>query len=102
MGWAVACAGMSRDEFCTFYVDEFEAVAAEWNKMTEAAERANWERMRLGAAIGIQPHVRRRITPRQLVPLPWDNDERPPRPEAPQLTPEERLKRFETLTAQMG
>lgn len=31
------------------------------------------ERARMVAAICIQPHVRKRITPRQLLPLPWDN-----------------------------
>ncbi|HBI57740.1 MAG TPA: hypothetical protein DDY12_01620 [Porphyromonadaceae bacterium] len=48
------------------------------------------------AAINIQPHVRKKITPRQLLPLPWDKDVNP-RNNAPQLTAEERQKRFEEM-----
>lgn len=32
----------------------------------------SWERMRLLAAITIQPHCKNRIRKEQLVPLPWD------------------------------
>jgi len=48
------------------------------------------------ADISIQPHVRKKITPRQLLPLPWDKDVNP-RNNAPQLTAEERQKRFEEM-----
>lgn len=55
------------------------------------------ERARMVAAICIQPHVRKRITPRQLLPLPWDNKKSEMRNNAPQLTAEERKERFEKL-----
>lgn len=55
------------------------------------------ERARMVAAICIQPHVRKRITPRQLLPLPWGNKKSEIRNNATQLTAEERKERFEKL-----
>ncbi|ROT20663.1 hypothetical protein [Xylanibacter rodentium] len=55
------------------------------------------ERACMVAAICIQPHVRKRIIPRQLLPLPWDNKKSEIRNNAPQLTAEEMKERFEKL-----
>lgn len=55
------------------------------------------ERACMVAAICIQPHVRKRIIPRQLLPLPWDNKKSEIRNNATQLTAEERKERFEKL-----
>ena len=59
-----------------------------------------WERMRLLAAYTIQPHVKRKITAKKLLPLPWDKLEpqhkkgqEAPRP----LSAEESKARFEKL-----
>lgn len=41
------------------------------------------EHARTVAAICIQPHVRKRIIPRQLLPLPWDNKKSEIRNNAP-------------------
>lgn len=70
--------------------------------MTESQNHDAWERARIVAAIAIQPHCKKRITPRQLLPLPWDNKKQPRRSEAPKLTAGERLKRFESLTRRAG
>lgn len=56
------------------------------------------ERARTVAAICIQPHIRKRITPRQLLPLPWGNKKSEIRNNATQLTAEERKERFEKLS----
>jgi hypothetical protein len=40
----------------------------------EPQERMEWERMRLLAAITIQPHCKKKMTPERLLPLPWDRD----------------------------
>lgn len=56
------------------------------------------ERAQMVAAICIQSHVRKRITPRLLLPLPWDNKKSEIRNNSPQLTAEERKERFEKLS----
>ena len=52
---------------------------------------------RIHAAISIQPHVKNRIRPEKLLPLPWDKKETCPKPVQQSMTAEERLKRFEML-----
>ena len=72
---------------------EFEAIAAEFSADRQEQTRDRWERMRLLASITIQPHVRRKLTPRQLLPLPWDKDATPAAmPDG--LSKEERLTRL--------
>lgn len=82
---------MNRDDFCGYYIDEFESITEAWNKRSCEIERMQWERMRTAAAINIQPHVRKRITPRQLVPLPWD------KPISEKSAGEQRLSRKERM-----
>lgn len=88
---------MSPDDFDRCYFDEFDAICRAWREHEDAATRDAWERMRLLAAISIQPHVKRKVTPRQLLPLPWDTDSAWQKQSAPQLSPSERRKRFESL-----
>ena len=44
--------------------------------------RGDWERMRMNATITIQPHLKWKVTPRQVLPLPWGGEPSPlaPRP----------------------
>lgn len=70
--------------------------------MTEGQNREAWERARTVAAIIIQPHVKKRITPKQLLLLPWDKKTKTDRGEAPKLTAEERKKRFEEIAHRLG
>lgn len=93
---------MSYDDFCLCTFDEFEAICEAWRGMAEGRNRAAWERTRISAAISIQPHVRKRITARQLLPLPWDNQRRHNAPDAPELTPDERRQRFEDAMHRLG
>lgn len=65
--------------------------------MYQGQNRDAWERARIVATIAIQPHVKKKITPHQLMPLPWDKKKEIPRGEAEKLTAEERRKRFEVL-----
>lgn len=53
--------------------------------------------MRLQASIAIQPHVKNRITPQQLLPLPWDHGKQAQREPGPKLTKEERRARVAQL-----
>lgn len=100
---AVGCIGMSVDEFCRCYFDEFEAIYHAWAEMREGDTRDSWERTRTLAAINIQPHVRKKITPRQLLQLPWDNVYKGRRGEAPQsLSREELRARAEEVARRLG
>ena len=81
---------MSHDDFCKCTFGEFESICRAWSEMNESRTRDAWERARTVAAICIQPHVKRRLTPRQLLPLPWDNEKASLRSEARELTPEEK------------
>lgn len=82
---------MAVADFCALSPDEFTAACQARRKEKEADTRDAWERMRLLAAIDVQPHVRRRLTPRQLLPLPWDAPRKAETPPAaPQLTKEQR------------
>ena len=56
---------------------EFVAIAAEFSADRQEQTRDRWERMRLLVSITIQPHVHRKLTPRQLLPLPWDKEATP-------------------------
>ena len=84
---------MRPDDFRHLTPAEFEAISSEFSADRQEQTRDRWERMRLLASITIQPHVRRKLTPRQLLPLPWDKEtggmSRPN-----DLTKEERLKRL--------
>lgn len=105
MGVAVGGIGMSRAEFLTSYADEFEAILHEWGEVRDSGRRDSWERMRLLAAITIQPHVKRKMAAEKLLPLPWDG-RRPEtsgaKPEAPAMTREEQRARGAELAAKMG
>lgn len=80
--------------------DEFEAVTRAWTEMRETAERQEWERMRMLATLGIQPHVKKKLTPQQLLPFPWDGDKKKRRGHeaAPASSPE----RFRRIAARVG
>ena len=77
-------------------LEEFTAVCKAYNQKREAESRERWEQTRTLAAIIIQPHLKKRITVQQLLPLPWDK-RKDPEPNKRTLTKEEQLRRFEEL-----
>lgn len=97
---------MSLEDFCNCEFDEFESIVRAWQEMRNGNMRGEWERMRTLAAIIIQPHVKKRVTPRQLIPLPWDRKSRTPTSgtaaQTPAQTPEERRRRFEEVVCRLG
>lgn len=93
MGIAIGCVGMSFDDFCKCDHDEFRAICEAWRRKEENKNREEWERMRIMSAISIQPHVKNKITPKQLLPMPWDKDK--PSRASKDESPEARKKRFE-------
>ncbi len=89
--------GMSRKDFCACTPHEFEEAARAFRQWHEAQRHDEWERMRLLACITVQPHVKGRVTPQGLMPLPWDNAGRQQKAAAPAMSREEQRKRFERL-----
>ena len=63
---------MRLDDFCRLSPEEFSSVSEAYSHNQEQRVEDSWERMRLQAAITIQPHCKNRIRKEQLVPLPWD------------------------------
>ena len=95
MGYALGCIRMQLDDFCALTPEEFEAVSHAYGEQREAELHGDWERMRMLAAITIQPHVKGRMTPERLLPFPW---EKPIHKEnTRKLTADESKKRFEEL-----
>lgn len=80
---------MSRRDFEASTPGEFEAICRAYHEAEESRMRESWERTRMLAAIVIQPHVKKRVTPRELLPFPWDNR----RPDAPVISKEEQRRR---------
>lgn len=76
-GLAVGEMGMRPGDFWEMTPGEFAAAAKAHRQAEERREHSEWERMRVHAAITIQPHCKGRINPRRLVPLPWDRKKRP-------------------------
>ncbi len=46
-------------------------------KGIDEREKAEWERTRWLASITINPHVKKRITPKDLATFPWEEKEKP-------------------------
>ena len=92
MGYALGALGMSYDTFRSLTPDEYLASV----KAHERETREAWERMRIMAAITIQPHVKGRMTPKKLLPFPWDNG----RDEREKIDKAEAQKRFKELIKQ--
>lgn len=84
LGLATGCVGMSLDDFCRCTPSEFRAVHQAWADREQTRMRAEWERTRLTCTCLLQPWSKRRITPKDVLPLPWDEDGAPkPEPTDP-------------------
>ena len=71
-GYAVGVIGLRPDDFRTMTRDEFDAVWLAFNKEKEYEIHDGWERTRMHASICIQPHVRKKVQPKDLMKFPWD------------------------------
>lgn len=91
MGMAMGSAGLSFEDFRMLTPEELEEVFDAHRTSHEADSRERWEQVRIQTAYSIQPHVKKRITPQQLIPLKWD------KPTGEVLDREEHRKRFESF-----
>lgn len=70
-----ACLGemrMGLQDFAELTVSELRAVWRAWASARRDLERRAWERMRLSVCLTLQPFVSGRLTPHELLPLPWE------------------------------
>ena len=93
-GYAVGVVRLTSDEFRQMTVDEFDAVAKAYRESRESEYHDGWERMRVLASICVQPHVRKKVTPKELLKFPWDDK---PREKKPIPTKEEAMKEYNAL-----
>ena len=93
LGIGIGCIGMSYDDFCRCEFDEFTSIYNAWKEARENQSRECWEQTRILAAISIQPYTKKKITPQQLIPLPWDYEKMEGKDDV-KLTEEERMDRF--------
>lgn len=96
LGDALGNIGLSLDDFCALTPEEYAAVHKAWRERQEEAYRDEWERMRLLAAITVQPHCKKSVNPKKLIPFPW---ERPKKKKVEQVSREEAKKRLERRLA---
>lgn len=82
--------GMRLSDFRALRPEEFSEAAASWNTWQEEIDRGEWERMRLQSTMLLQPHVQGKLTPKGLLPFPWEKRDGGEAPES--LTYEERLR----------
>lgn len=95
--------GLRYDDFCDLTPDEFSYIYRAYSEEREAQYKDNWERMRMLAAITIQPYAKKGMTPHKLLAFPWDTENRPTRgARAEHVSKEEALKRFEEVLRKVG
>jgi len=94
--------GLTYDDFCRLDFAEFAAVWKAYAEQRDTDFKDRWQRMRLLAAITIQPHLgkRHRITPEKLLPFPWDK--KASRKEGSKLTAKEQRERMKKLVEKLG
>lgn len=92
---------MSIDDFCGCTEDEFGCIYKSWRELYDSAYKDDWSRMRMLATIVIQPHVKSKITPQKLLPLPWEKI-KPRIPKSDNLTADESKQRFESVLKRIG
>jgi hypothetical protein len=86
---------MDVETFDILTPEEFSEIMAKYNDHLESTMHDEWERARIMAAILIQPHITRKITPEKLLPLPWDKKRN--KTKAPAISKEEHLQRFRDI-----
>lgn len=104
LGIALGCIRLSYDDFCNMDFQEFAAVYKAYAEQRDFDYKNSWERMRLLAAITIQPHLAKgkKITPEKLLPFPWDKKKVAAAKKAKEITPEQQRRRMEELVKKLG
>lgn len=87
---------MSYNDFERVTPIEFYYIYKAYTDSQTIKDRTSWEQTRILATMFVQPYSKSRITPTQLLPLPWDNKEKE---QTTKLTKEQAIERFKKLLA---
>lgn len=96
----MGCIHLSFDDFCNCTIDELDAIIKAWQEQRQEELQGAWERMRMEAFLIVSPKLKKRLTPKQFLSLPWDTKKKSYKSksdDAPVLTKEESRARFEKL-----
>jgi len=74
--------------------EEFDAVAKSFRDGQEQDYHDGWERMRMHASICVQPHLKKKVAPKDLIKFPWDEG---PKEKKPIPSKEEAMKQYHEL-----
>ncbi len=99
LGHAIGVLGMSVSDFESLTPEEFTATCRAWSNYQEDMLHGDWERMRMLATITVQPHVKGKMTPQKLLPLPWESPKKPPREK---MSAREHRQRMKDAISKMG
>lgn len=91
--------GMSYRDFRSLTISELAEVIKRHRESAEARRRDRWERMRLHAAMTMQPHCKNRLSPQRLLPFPWENGPQQRSQSTQGLDKAQAKVRFESLMA---
>lgn len=102
MGYALGCVRLSLDDFCGLTPGEFASVARAHADLEESRHRDDWERMRMLAAMTMQPHVKNKLRPQTLLPFPWEHGRNGGSRAAERVSVEEAKRRRKELMERLG
>ena len=95
----MGCLRMSLSDFCSCTPFEFNEVYEAWRDGEERSLRNGWEQTRVVCQSMLQPYSKRKLSARDVFPLPWDDEGRE---EPEELTEEERKARYEAAKKRYG
>lgn len=101
MGLATGCVGMSLSDFERCTPLEFKAVWEAWQEREQQRERGSWERARMVCTMVLQPYAKQALRPRDVLPLPWDDEWATEEPRT-ELTHEETARRYAAARERFG
>ena len=99
MGFAIGCMRMSLGDFEHLTPDEWRATCQCWHTAREEESRERWEQVRWLGTVTVQPHVRKHLSPRDLLHFSWDEKTKE---SSPRMSREEHMKRMAAAIRRMG
>lgn len=66
---------MSCYEFERLTPQEFGEIYKAYHRKQDLRRKESWEQLRIIATLLLQPHLKKGMTPRDILPLAWDKDE---------------------------
>lgn len=83
---------MSVSDFCSLTPKEWRSVCLRWRERRDVESRERWEQVRWLGLFALQPHVRKRLTPEDVLSYPWDVESLPSSPRMSRAEAERRMR----------